>query len=131
MSHYISVSNNLNRNCNPGLKENWPCLQMQNYQGNFFAGFIPIINRKPKNILCNMALQKTLSTMEKWKYECNVWKCNRIGMLIVFFVRPQNALSSMSCKLKVVWRQNGEKGIQWGQLSGEFYDFLVNTRIYF
>lgn len=37
---------------------------MQNYQGNFFAGFIPIINRKPKKILGNMALQKTLEYYE-------------------------------------------------------------------
>lgn len=77
-----------------------------------------------------MDLQKP-SIMEKWKYVSNVWKCIRIGMVIVFFVRPQNALSSLSYKLEVIGDKM-EKRLEYrGQLSGEFYDFLVNTRIYF
>lgn len=37
---------------------------MQNHQGNFFAGFIPINQKQKKISAANMALQK-LSTMEK------------------------------------------------------------------
>lgn len=78
-----------------------------------------------------MALQK-LSTMEKWKYVSNVWKCIRIGMVIVFFVRPQNALSSLNYKLEVVWRQNGKKaGIQRRilRLSSKHKDLFLSSSV--
>lgn len=82
-----------------------------------------------------MALQKP-STKEKWKYVSNVWKCIRIGMVIVFFVRPQNALSSLNYKLEVVWRQNGKKAgiqrtIKWRilRLSSKHKDLFLSSSV--
>lgn len=82
-----------------------------------------------------MALQKP-STKEKWKYVSNVWKCIRIGMVIVFFVRPQNALSSLNYKLEVVWRQNGKKAgiqmtIKWRilRLSSKHEDLFLSSSV--
>lgn len=58
-------------------------------------------------------------------------------MVIVFFVRPQNALSSLNYKLEVVWRQNGKKAgiqrtIKWRilRLSSKHKDLFLSSIVY-